>query len=179
MEGLARLVSESMARHGVEASIDQRRLQWSRWFRCESSLSFLLTPAEPGVFALGEEIAAPGQISATGGQRMLAVFQISETSDLGLGLGQLFAPGSPLRERLAAGRCFTRYVVIEDDAQRRSTAVALQRWLDSSAETASGMPAGFATRSDSTPATSAVEKHQPGAASLESIQRPAPLPFGF
>ena len=32
MEGLARLVSESLARHGVDTSIDQRRLQWSRWF---------------------------------------------------------------------------------------------------------------------------------------------------
>ncbi len=179
MEGLARLVSESLARHGVDTAIDQRRLQWSRWFRCESSLSFLLAPAMPGVFALGEEIAAPGELSATGGQRMLAVFQISETGDLGLGLGRLFAPNHPLRERVAAGRCFARYVVIEDEAQRRSTAAALQRWLDSSAETASGMPSGFATHSDSTPGTSAAERHQPGAASPDAIQRPAALPLGF
>jgi len=179
MEGLTRLVSESLARHGVETPLDQRRLQWSRWFRCESSLSFLLTPAKPGVFALGEEIAAPGEVSATGGQRILALFHIGETGDLGLGLGRLFAPHNPLRERVATGRCFARYVVIEDDAQRRSTAVALQRWLDSSAETASGMPAGFAAHSESTPGTSVAEEQHSGAASPRAIQRPAPLPLGF
>ena len=45
---------------------------------------------------------------------MLALFQISETDDLGMALGRLFLPGSPQRERLAGGRCFARYAVIED-----------------------------------------------------------------
>ncbi len=66
--------------------------------------------SKPGIFALGEEIVAP----ATGGKRMLGLFQISETDDLGMALGRMFLPGSPHRERLAAGRCFARYAVIED-----------------------------------------------------------------
>ena len=47
---------------------------------------------------------------------MLALFQISETDDLGMALGRLFLPGAPEGERLAAGRCFARYAVIEDES---------------------------------------------------------------
>src|SRR5215469_4257538 len=56
METLTRLVSESLARHGFDRPVDYRRLQWSRWFRCESHHSLLLVPSKPGVFALAEEI---------------------------------------------------------------------------------------------------------------------------
>ena len=56
MEGLTRLVSESMARHGFDRPLDYRRLHWSRWFRCESHHSLLFVPSKPGVFALAEEI---------------------------------------------------------------------------------------------------------------------------
>ena len=45
---------------------------------------------------------------------MLALFQISEANDLGMALGRLFLSGNPARERLASGRCFARYVVVED-----------------------------------------------------------------
>jgi len=62
MEDLTRLVADSLARHGFEATLDCRRLQWSRWFRCESSFSLLLVPSAAGVYALGEEIVAPGEI---------------------------------------------------------------------------------------------------------------------
>ena len=110
MEGLERMVSESFARHGVEPEFDYRRVQWSRWLRCADSLSLVLVSSKPGVFALGEEIVAP----SAGGKRMLALFQISETGDLGMALGRLFLPGSPESERLAGGRCFARYAVIED-----------------------------------------------------------------
>ncbi len=84
----------------------------------------MLMSSKPGVFALGEEIVAPG----AAGKRMLALFQISETDDLGMALGRLFLPGSPERERLAAGRCFARYAVIEDATQRHAAYAALQRW---------------------------------------------------
>jgi hypothetical protein len=119
MEGLTRLVSESLARHGFETPLDHRRLQWSRWFRCESSFSFLLVPSQPGLFALGEEMIPPGELPATGGKRMLALFRISEAEDLGMEMGRMFAPHSPLRERFAQGRCFARYVVVEDQIERR------------------------------------------------------------
>src|SRR2546425_2118201 len=78
MEGLDRLVSESLARYGFTTSVDHRRLRWSKWFRCESSFSLLLVPSKSGLFALGEEMIVPGEIPATGGKRMLALYQISE-----------------------------------------------------------------------------------------------------
>ena len=56
MEGLTRLVSESLARHGFDRPLDYRRLHWSRWFRCESHHSLLFVPSKPGVFAVAEEI---------------------------------------------------------------------------------------------------------------------------
>ncbi|HEY3973777.1 MAG TPA: hypothetical protein VGM18_12285 [Candidatus Sulfotelmatobacter sp.] len=56
MEGLTRLVTESLARHGFDRPLDYRRLQWSRWFRCESPHSLLFVPSKPGVFALAEEV---------------------------------------------------------------------------------------------------------------------------
>jgi hypothetical protein len=130
MEALAQMVSESFARHGVEPAFDYRRVQWSRWFRCVDSFSVVLMSSKPGVFALGEEVVPP----ATGGKRMLALFQISDAEDLGMALGRLFLPGSPERDRLAAGRCFARYAVIEDAAQRHATCTALQRWQSENAE---------------------------------------------
>ena len=56
MEGLTRLVSESLARHGFDRPLDYRRLHWSHWFRCESHHSLLQVPSKPGVFALAEEV---------------------------------------------------------------------------------------------------------------------------
>jgi hypothetical protein len=60
MEGLTRLVSESLLRHGLDRPVDYRRLRWSRWFRCESPHSLLQVPSKPGVFALAEEIMNVG-----------------------------------------------------------------------------------------------------------------------
>ena len=131
MEGLERMVSESFARYGVEPAFDYRRVQWSRWFRCADSCSLALMSSKPGVFALGEEIVAP----ASGGKRMLALFQISETDDLGMALGRLFLPGSPQRERLAglaAALPATRSS--KTQAQRHAAYAALQRWLTETAE---------------------------------------------
>jgi hypothetical protein len=135
MEGLERMVSELFVRHGLEPEFDYRRVQWSRWFRCADSFSLLLVSSKPGVFALGEEIVAP---EATGDKRLLGLFQLSETDDLGMALGRLFLPGSPVRDRLAAGRCFARYAVIEDPAQRHAAYAALQRWLSSTSESELG-----------------------------------------
>jgi hypothetical protein len=140
MEGLAHLVAESMVRHGFEPSFDHRRLQWSNWFRCQDSFALVLAPCKPGLFALGEEVIAPGAMGIGEGKRMLALFQITEADDLGMALGRFFLSRNPERERLTSGRCFARYVVIEDAAQRRTAYAALQRWMASSAEAASGLP---------------------------------------
>lgn len=169
MEGLTRLVTESLARNGVETPLDHRRLQWSRWFLCENSFSTLLVPSKPGLFALGQEVIAPGELPVTGGKRMLALFRISEAEDLGMTLGRLFFPGAPDRERFAAGNCFLRYAVIEDAVQRRAAHSALQQWLTSSAETISGVSVD--------PLRSAEMEQKE--VSQSNIGPPAPLPSGF
>ena len=157
MEGLAHLVAESLVRHGFKPTFDHRRLQWSQWFRCQDHFRLVLAPCKPGLFALGEEIIAPGELAAFcgapeprsrhlertegsfgDGKRMLALFQISEADDLGMALGRLFLSGSPERQRFANGRCFARYVVIEDPTQRRAALAALQRWMASSGLAQSG-----------------------------------------
>jgi hypothetical protein len=174
MEGLTRLVSDSLARHGIETAIDYRRLQWSKWFRCESSFSFVLTPSKPGIFSLAEEVASAGDLAATEGKRMLALIRISEAEDLGMALGRLFLPGTPERNRLLGGRCFARYAVIEDEVQRRSAYGALQQWMASSSD-------GLSTKPESkTFAWGSSQTAEPNLESAgNSIESPAPLPSGF
>jgi hypothetical protein len=58
-------------------------------------------------------------------------------------LDRMFTRINPMRDRLATGRCFLRFVVIEDQAQRRSICAALNQWMLSSSEKASGLPADF------------------------------------
>jgi hypothetical protein len=147
MEGLTRLVAESLARHGFDRPVDYRRLHWSRWSRCESPHSLLCVPSKPGVFALAEEIVAPMQ-----GKRMLAVLQFGEDDDMAFVLDRMFSRENSMRARLASGRCFVRFVVIEDETQRRSIANALNQWLVTSGEKASGIGAHFASSLELTPA---------------------------
>ena len=66
MEALTRLVSDSLARHGLDRPVDPRRLQWSRWFRCDSPHSLLVVPSKPGIFAIAEEIMELGPGTARG-----------------------------------------------------------------------------------------------------------------
>jgi hypothetical protein len=224
MEGLTRMVADSLARHGFDSPVDPRRLQWSRWFRCDSPHSLLTVPSKPGIFALAEEVmdlgpttahvgtAAPGRpaeqrsasassastlapsadreghdfsravtparnstalaaggIPATSGplggadlqrcdsgqlknaasaaeaptRRMLAVLQFAEDDDMAFTLDRMFTRANPMRARFASGYCFLRFVVIEDQAQRRSICAALNQWMLSSAEKASGICADF------------------------------------
>jgi hypothetical protein len=177
MEGLARLVTESLARHGFEATLDHRRLQWSKWFRCESSFSLILVPSKPGLFALGEEVIAPGEVPATGGKRMLALFQVAEADDLGMALGRLFLPGSPERERFASGRCFARYVAIEDAAQRRAACAAFEQWMASSSEAASGIVGTLQSAPFMGGNSQSIEME--GGEHHGEVEPPAPLPLGF
>jgi hypothetical protein len=203
MENISQLVESSLARHGVTANFDHLRLQWSSWFRCESSFSVLLAPAKSGIFALGEEIIPPG---ASASKRMLELFEISDTDDLGMTLGRLFLPGNPLRERLTAGRCFARYAVVEDRQQRQTASAVFQRWLQDSAETASGIqqdPCGadivrVATSAEkpssgispefrrsskvveiNKPSTSFAWGREVQEREAEELKRPQPLPSGF
>jgi len=140
-------------------------LSWSRWTRCESSFGLLLVPPRPGIFAVAEEVLAPGESAATGGKRLLAVLQFADADDLSRALSRLFTPASTLYDRVAAGRCFVRYAVVEDADHRRAAAIALQDWLAASAEVAAGSAAT---------ATSA-----PQASEANNDIQPPPLPAGF
>ncbi len=107
-------------------------MNWSRWFRCESSFSLLLAPNQPGIFALAEEIIQPAENS----RRMLAVFEVQEAEDLARAMSRLFAVGSPWREKLGEARCYLRYAVAPSIADRRAAAAALKTWLNSQREVA-------------------------------------------
>lgn len=133
MENLDRIVADTLAQSGFETPVFLRPVPWSRWFRCESSFSLLLVPSAPGLYALAEEIAAPGEASA---KRMLAVFDIGETEDLCVTLSRHFAPRSPLSERLSTGRCFVRFAQLRDAERRRIVCNSLKRWLAASAQSA-------------------------------------------
>lgn len=235
MEGLTRLVTESLARHGFDRPLDYRRLKWSRWFRCESAHSLLFVPSQPGVFALAEEIMDIGSARtdtgtnrvATGAsplprvgangfiseadprkqeaetiRRMLAVSQFFEADDMAFILDRMLSYQNPMRARLASGRYFVRYVIIEDQAQRRSICTALNQWILSSAEKATGIGSHFASSLELTPATEFVPENknnvvrapsppsassksalttapQPESGAATNIHCPAPFPSGF
>jgi len=203
MEGLTRLVTESLARHGFDRPLDYRRLHWSRWFRCDSPHSLLFVPSKPGVFAVAEEITdlgsnpnlgpnvdlgsnvnlgssveerrfsaasaghlspalAPAGISpeaerrgpeAPAPRRMLAVTQFFEDDDMAFVLDRMLSRRNPMADRLASGRYFVRFVVVEDHAQRHGICSALNQWMVSSAEKATGIGSHFATSLELTPAT--------------------------
>jgi len=181
MEGITRLVSESLARHGFDRPLDYRRLHWSRWFRCESHHSLLSVPSKAGVFALAEEVmnlgstvpyvgadaACPEQSrrvhpaastvrsemdGSTAQNRMLAVTQFFEADDMAFVLDRMLSRENPMRARLASGRYFVRFVTIEDESPRRSICAALNQWIANSGEKVSGIGAHFAS-SDQSPAT--------------------------
>lgn len=152
---LAQLVDESLARHGVAASFDPSRVEWSSWFCVDDRLSLLQVPSKPGLFALAEELAAPGQREGGNGRRLLGLLHMAESDDLGLKLGRLFL----LQGRQCVGtKCFVRYAVIEDDRQRQSAYTAFQRWSSSHALAGSGFarsgPSQFTPEASPTPGSS-------------------------
>jgi hypothetical protein len=81
-------------------------------------------------------------------RRMLAVAQFFEDDDMAFVLDRMVSFQNPMRARLASGRYFVRYVVIEDPTQRRSICAALNQWIVSSAEKVTGIGAHFATSLD-------------------------------
>ena len=202
MEAITQLVADSLARHGFDRPVDPRRLQWSRWFRCDSPHSLLVVPSKPGIFAIAEEVmdlgignahvgtavlgcpaerssavasSAPTALPGTGREgydareghdfsravtaaknstasaaeiptrRMLAVLKFSEDDDMAFTLDRMFTCVNPMRARLSSGRCFLRFVVIEDQAQRFSICTALNQWMLASTEKATGLPPDFAS----------------------------------
>ena len=150
---------------------DTGRLEWSRWARCQSSISLALVPPLPGIYALAEEVISENESPLTGQRRMIAVFDIQEADDLARSLHALFAAGSPLRPRLESGRCFVRYAVVPVRTQRQAAALALQNWLAATTESASAVTEGFTA---SSPSSTHQEDREQGA-----VNRAPGLPEGF
>jgi hypothetical protein len=191
MEALTRLVTESLARHGFDRPLDYRRLQWSRWFRCDSPHSLLCVPSKPGVVAIAEEIT-PAETT----QRMLAVSQFLEADDMAFTLDRMLSRPNPMRANFESGRYFVRFVSIEDETQRRSVASALNQWMLSTSEKATGIGSHFATSLELTAATEYVPQPNDAQGTLfstsaahtatDAFVRPAceasgppPFPSGF
>lgn len=163
----------------VAAAVESR-LEWSRWTRCQSSFSLALAPHQPGLFALAEEVVPAGE---SGARRLLAVIEIAQADDLARVLGRLFSASSPWREHLASGRCFLRYVVVTNPAEREAACAALQAWLAA----ASDLPAGGARSAPPEAAHAAVDAADlpvpraaaPAAKAAAAVGPPASFPAGF
>jgi hypothetical protein len=102
-----------------------------------------------GARTIKAALAAVGISDEHGGaaatRRMLAVLQFCEDDDMAFVLDRMFSRQNPMRSRLNSGRCFVRFVVLEDQSQRRSICNALNQWLISSSEVATGIGAHFAS----------------------------------
>lgn len=141
-------------------------LAWSSWARLQTSFSVALTPHEPGVFALAEEVLAEGESALVGHRRMLALFQIAAADDLAHAMVRLFS--TDMRERLESGRCYVRYALVADRGRREAVCTALQTWLAASAETASSITQGLAA-----------DAPAPREEARRELGPPPPLPAGF
>lgn len=108
-------------------------MNWSRWSQCQSSFELLLVPNQPGIFAMAEEVVQP---AGAGSRRMLAVFAVEEADDLSRAMSRMFAMGSQWREKMAESRCYLRYAVVANAADRKASATALKNWLNAQRETA-------------------------------------------
>jgi hypothetical protein len=169
MEDLFRIVSDSLARHGIVSTLDHRRLRWSQWILLRSDSTAALLPSVPGLFALAEEL------QTVGGRRMLALFRISETDDIEATIDRLRCDETS-EQKLAARRCFVRFAAIEDAAQRQSALAALQQWMNASASAASGIAIDF----DLKPfACGGSQVAEPSREARATQAAPAPLPLGF
>lgn len=175
MEGIASLVESSMARHGYELGVDHRRLEWSRWFRCDANFDFRIVPSAAGIYTFAEEIVPAGELSITGGRRMLAVVRIAETEDLCLALARHMAPRDPLSARLRLGHSFVRFAKLAEASHRQAACKALNQWLAASAETASG----FATEYLAEPETAPAEIAQPKQEARFTETKAPVFPAGF
>jgi hypothetical protein len=159
-----------MARHGVDCTLDYRRLHWSRWFPCQGTSDLNLMPSLPGILAIAEEVIAPGETVAAGGKRMLAVVKVAASDDLAMAVTRLLAPQNLNTYPLTGDKIFVRYTVVQDQAQRRAAEKVFQRWLTTSVEAVSGVVAEPNNNKD---------KESTAFDRTATVRPPAPLPSGF
>jgi hypothetical protein len=84
---------------------------------------------------------------------MLAVTQFFEDDDMAFVLDRMLSHNNSMRARLESGRYFVRFVEIQDQAQRQSICSALNQWIVSSSEKATGIGSHFASSLELAPAT--------------------------
>ena len=182
MEDITRLVDDSMARHGFDVSLDHRRLLWSRWFRCESGFSLAA-----GAERRGNLHAWPKKWSRRARwlhRRQAHVGGFPDQRDRrsvrraqpALRSWQPSAGASCFRTLLCALRHRGR------PGQRKAACKALNQWLATSAETATGIvkrfrpPTGPAPRQAGKhprcPRPTAAPRHCPPVSSLSREQEP-------
>jgi hypothetical protein len=106
-------------------------------------------------FSAASSEQSTGALAPEATRRMLAVTQFFEDDDMAFVLDRMLIRE---RSRLASGRYFVRFVVIEDESQRRSICTALNQWIANqssanSAERAGSIGSHFASSLELTPAT--------------------------
>ena len=104
--------------------------------------------------------------TAVPARRMLAVARFYEDDDMAFVLDRMLAAHHPMCTRLSSGRYFVRFVVIEEESQRRSICSALNQWIANSSEKASSIGSHFASSLELTPATEYVPPAKESQASL-------------
>ncbi len=155
MEGLVRLVSESLARHGM--NLPPARLEWSDWKQLESSLC-LSAPSYPGLYSVAERVVdhnlAPEGLQAP----HFAIFHEGHTQDLGFEMGRLCSPYSLLRDRISKGDCWVRFAVMPFSTTQNS---------------------GLAESLESAESRKSIADSQSFPDSPHETEIPTPLPSGF
>ena len=145
MEGLVRLVAESLARHGMNVS--PAPVEWSDWTKLESSLC-LTAPSHPGLYSVAERVVdhklAPEGLQAP----HFAIFHEGRTQDLGFEMGRLCSPYSLLRDRIAKGDCWVRfaatpYTFAPDSAESRKPIADSLEIRERETEAPLPLPSGF------------------------------------
>jgi len=176
MEGLVRLVSESLERHGL--TVPPARINWSAWTPLDPNLC-LSAPCHPGLYVIAERMV-PHTVSANP-TTQLVILKIGQTKDLGVEMAR-FCYHSPLHDRINAGRCLVRFAVVDEDAQRAASCAALQQWFTHSLETStdSQLPVDLAAKSvPPSPQNIQAEPVLANSAHQQKHVNSAPLPSGF
>jgi len=161
MEGLVRLVAESLERHGM--IVPPPRVDWSPWTPVDPNLC-LTAPCHPGLFVIAEQMV-PHTVAANPATE-LVILKVGQTQDLGIEMARL-CYHSPLYDRINTGRCVVRFAVVDSDAQR---AAAWSELLTNSLGT-------FVTQTQDQ--TQDFQTEPVLANSVNQPKRPAPLPSGF
>ena len=113
----------------ASAPARELRVQWTRWFHCESSFNLGLVPSQPGLFAIAEEVPCRDKEGHN-----LNVIQVEAVDDLFHALNSLYAQDCALRRNLEKNRCFLRYAVLANPDVRNAAVADLKRWLEAPGE---------------------------------------------